>query len=75
MDTSVSPLPLPLWPMLALSLSLFGVTAAAVTVSAHYTKQLYFNPANDAALATPPVSANDLLQARRAEANAHYSLF
>ena len=75
MDTSVSPLPLPFWPMLALSLSLFGVTATAVTVSAHYTKQFYFNPVSEAPAMAQPISARELLQARRADFNADGSVF
>lgn len=67
MEPSVSPLPLPLWPMLALSLTLFCLTATAVTISAHYTKQLYFNRAQNSPEIAGPVSGGQLLRARRAD--------
>ena len=41
MNTSVSPLPLPIWPILGLSLALVSFTAAAVTISAHRATQIY----------------------------------
>ena len=47
MEPSVSPLPVPLWPMLALSLTLFCGTATAVAISAHHAKQVFAAQAYD----------------------------
>ena len=41
MNTSVSPLPIPIWPMLALSAVLVAVTSAAVTFSSQRATQVY----------------------------------
>ena len=59
MEPSVSPLPLPLWPMLALSLALFGLTIIAVTISGHYTRHFYADYGQN----TPEVAAPTLVVA------------
>lgn len=41
MNSSVSPLPIPIWPMLGLSLVLLGVTSVGVTLSARHAARLY----------------------------------
>ena len=43
MNTSVSPLPISIWPMLGLSLALVSLTSAAVTISGHRANQIYLN--------------------------------
>ena len=44
MNTSVSPLPIAIWPMLGLSLALVGVTSVAVTISAKCATRIYPTP-------------------------------
>ena len=41
MNSSVSPLPIPIWPMLGLSLALLGATSVGVTLSARHAARLY----------------------------------
>ncbi len=55
MEPSVSPLPIPLWPMLALSLTLFCVTTIAVTISARSSGQLSANFAQNSPEFAAPV--------------------
>ncbi len=57
MESSVSPLPLPLWPLLSLSLILFAATIVSVTVSGHYTKQLYARPNQNSIETAAPTQA------------------
>lgn len=70
MEPSVSPLPIPLWPMLALSLALFGATAIAVTVTASPTGQTSATyPHNMTEIATPALIAEQKRAPLAARAN------
>ncbi len=64
MNTSVSPLPLPVWPMLCLSLALVAFTSAAVTISAHRATQIYPTISQALAETTAPVTDQDLARER-----------
>ncbi len=72
MNTSVSPLPLPLWPTLALSLTLFALTAVAVMVSGHYNQRFHSNSSANALELAAPSSADwaATTRARRLERRA-----
>ncbi len=64
MNTSVSPLPVPLWPMLGLSLALVAITATGVTLSGLRANQNFRDNPPLSSETAPPDLANQMMRKR-----------
>ena len=66
MNTSVSPLPIPIWPLLGLSLALVSVTATVVTFSSQRATQQFRAQARVGS--SPEIEASEVALVLRARA-------